>query len=102
VATNTYTDNYLIDPATLKAIHLPDGDVTIESNNPVLLRVTGKKRYHKGGGAIWYDEIRDIAGNIYDLPKETGTCVTKEQFIATLDTSEDFSRVTRGVVCYDE
>ena len=92
VFTTAYLDNYLIDPSTLQSTRLPDGDIQVLSESPISLKISGKKSYLKGGGAIWFDMITDAFGNIIDLPGTTGKCVPKDQFSKLVELSADLSR----------
>jgi hypothetical protein len=100
----TYTGNALWQASTQAHAALPDGRIEVLSESPLIYKVMGQKNYFKGGGAFWFDTLRNADNEILDFlrPEDTGSCMPKAQFFAMTDFPEAVqARATADEICVD-
>ncbi|MCB1451658.1 MAG: hypothetical protein KDJ67_16355 [Nitratireductor sp.] len=102
MSTHVRNIRYLVNSAVPDI--LPDGDISIISEEPLSFRFEWQKSYFKEGGAFWYDTLRDsnlaITGIFLD-PDSTGNkCWSKQAFLdATNFESSSLDKVGGEDIC---
>lgn len=101
MATHVRNVRYL--PARDDFHDLPDGDLSVISENPFVYRVDWQKGYFVGGGAYWYSTIRNQNDEILEFVDMFERCLPLADFLdlAGLDDAE-VGRVSNKQVCFEQ
>ncbi len=95
----THSRNYLVFGSTGSSRFLANGNIKTVNGK---LIAYGMKSYFKEGGAIWFDALIDLDGNVLDIvTPDMGHhvhCMSLDEFSQKL--LLDLSRVNRHRVCY--
>lgn len=81
-----------------------DGDIELISERPLSYRLSAQKSYRKGGGAFWYDTVRNADNQIVQIALREGlsdgACLTRQQFLdLTHFTRSDLAMVPTQRIC---
>lgn len=99
---SAYTGNALWSVMTQTYMNLPDGAIEIVNETPLVYKARSQKGYFNGGGAFWFDTLRNAKGEILEfLRPDEASCLPKaELFAKTSFVPAVQANITAAEICF--